>query len=335
MKEKIVSALKFSVFLAIGILLLWLVYRDVPMSEIMKTLRDFDYFWVFVSFIVSILSHVSRAMRWKILLKTMNYNPRLSNTFFAVMVMYLSNLAFPRMGEVTRCAIMKKYENVSLSKAFGTVFLERMVDLFLLLVLLLIVVITQFSVVKDFVNNNPSVYEKFLKLWSYKYIFLAVAIAGLGSLVALFMLRHKFSKFSVYSKVSEVVKSFREGVFTIINMKEKWSFFFHSVFIYAMYFLMIYTCFQGFDHTDNLSVMAGITVFVISSLGMVAPVNGGIGAWHFMAREALFVYGVTRVHGAAFALIAHSAMTLTLVVAGFISLIMLPIVNRKPKQVTA
>lgn len=331
MKEKFLNILKFTVFLLIGLVLFWLVYKDVPMAEIKETLREFDYFWIWLSLFLGVLSHVSRAMRWKILLKTMGYNPRLINTFFAVMVMYLSNLAIPRMGEVSRCAIIKKYEKISLSKAFGTVFLERMVDFVILLLLLLFVIVTQFPVVSDFVNNNPSVNEKFLVIWGYRYVLLALIFAALSGVVALFLLRKRFSRLSIYARAEEIIKSFYEGVTTIINMKEKGAFFFHSIFIYSMYFLMIYVCFPGYEYTQNMSVMAGMTVFVMASFGMVAPVNGGIGAWHFMAREALFVFGVKRLHGAAFALVVHSSMTLMLVVLGFVSLILLPIVNnRKP-----
>ncbi len=330
MKQKIVNILKFILFLSIGLILLWLVYRDIPKEQIIKSLKDFDYFWVWTALIASISSHISRAMRWRLLILPLGYKPRMYNTFFAVMIMYLINLTIPRMGEVSRCGLMKKYENIPFSKLLGTVLIERMVDTILLVFLFFVVVVTQFDTVLNFVNNNPEIEANFNKLLNLKTIAVAIFAIGLVVGIIYFAIRNKIKSTTLYKKTIEKIKGFKEGFITIKNMENKWAFIAHSLFIYVMYFAMIYLCFFGYEATKNLSPMAGLSVFVLASFGMVAPVSGGFGAWHFMAIETLFIFGVPREpEGAAFAFVTHGAMTLMLIVGGFISLILIPVFNKK------
>lgn len=327
MNEKIKNTIKIILFFAIGIILLWLVYKDEDPKELLKALRDANYWWIVFALFTSLLSHWSRAVRWNIMINAMGYKPRLANSFMSIMVMYLTNLAIPRSGEFTRCGIIKQYEKIPFTKLLGTVFIERIIDLIVLVLLLAFVLITQFTHIIDFFHENISS-SLMDKLLAPKTLII-LGSAFLLSLTALIVMRQKFKHSVIYKKISDFLKNFLEGVITIKNMDKKWWFIFHSIFIYIMYYLMIYLCFYAFDYTAHLGPVIGLTVFVLASLGMVAPSPGGIGTWHFMAIGTLFIYKVPELEAKAFAIATHGAQTLFLMIAGFICLTMLPIFNKK------
>lgn len=335
MKEKLINVLKFLLFLSLGLFLFWLAYRDMSWQEIVDSTKDAQFFWLGVSVFFGVLSHLSRAARWNLLIEPLGYRPRFLNTFFAVMVMYLANLAIPRLGEVTRCGIMKRYENVPFTKLLGTVFLERIVDFVMLLLLLVFVIVTQFPVVLEFINNNPEIASKFEWIFNSQLTLVILACMGLAAVLAFIFLRKYVRHLGAYQKVKKLTVSFIDGFKTILQMKRKLTFFAHSVFIYLMYFGMIYVAFFAFDFTSHLGIMSGLAVFTISSFGMVAPVQGGIGAWHFMAYKTLLIFGVPEdPEGKTFAFVAHATMTILLIVLGFISLVALPLYNRNKTTAT-
>ncbi|MBN1252924.1 MAG: flippase-like domain-containing protein [Bacteroidales bacterium] len=333
MKENIYTIIKFVFFLSIGILIFWWVYKDQNVGGIVDALKEANYFWIGVSLFLSILSHFSRAVRWQLLIESLGHKVRIINVFFAVLVMYISNMAIPRSGEITRCSIIKKYEKVSLSKLLGTVVIERTFDFIMLFILLIVVLLTQYNVVLEFIHNNPGVEQKVSSILQIKYLIVFLIIIAI-TLASAYFFRKKFKKSLIYIKISELAKNFISGIDTVRKMDKKWSFIFHSVFIWVMYFSMIYVTFWSFKFTEHLSLLSGLTVFVMASFGMVAPSPGGIGTWHFMTIETLAIYGIAKIPDAnAFALAAHGAMNLFLLIVGVIALILLPVVNNKSTKV--
>jgi len=326
LKQNILKTLKFLSFFLLGIFIFWMVYKDQDFNRIKSILtNDVNYFWIVASLFLGLLSHVSRTIRWNLLIEPLGRKPRILNTFLAVMVGYLMNLALPRMGEISRCGVIARYEKISFTKLVGTVVTERLIDVLMLLILLVIVVLTQFGQVLEFLNNNPEVNEKLQKVF-----FSPILIGGLVFFLAvLWISRHKIRESSLTKKVMGFVGQFVEGFRSIGKMKKKGSFIFHSVFIWVMYYLMMYLIFFSFGFTSHLGPLAGLTVFVLGSFGMVAPVQGGIGAWHFMVIEGLALYGVDKADGKVFALLAHGTSTLMLIVLGLIGVIALPFVNER------
>lgn len=328
MKKKFLFAIRIILFFTIGLLLFWLVYKDQPLEEIVAALKKADYFWIGLSLFLSLLSHISRAIRWNLLIEPLGYYPRLHNSFFAVMTMYISNMAIPRSGEIARCSVLKRYEKVPVSQSFGTVVTERIFDMIMLGFLFLIVLFTQMKKVLEFVQNNPDVKNNVQTLFTIQHLIVFIIVL-VFFVVLLFLFRSKFAENKIFRKIKELFISFTSGLLTVWRMKKKWQFIFHSIFIWIMYFLMIYVVFQSFEFTKHLGIMTGLTVFVMSSLGMVAPSPGGIGTWHFMAIETLILYGIQKYPDAnAFAFAAHGAMTLFILILGLISIVLLPIVNK-------
>ncbi len=308
---------------------MWLAYREQNIDSITNALKAADYTWIIFSLFLAILSHISRAIRWNLLIRPMGYKPKNSNAFMAVLVMYLSNIAIPRSGEVTRCGIMSRYEKIPFTKLLGTVFVERVFDFIILFIFLLIVLLTQFTVVLDLIKNNPAIYDRLIYIYNSKLL-----IIGFLSLLILFVFliyyfRKRIKSSFVYKKIEGILKDFIVGIIAIKDLKEKWAFIGHTIFIWLAYFFMIYISFWSFEFSANLSVLTGLTVFVMASFGMVAPSPGGIGTWHFMVIETMAVYGIAKEPDAsAFALAVHGSMTLFMIVIGFVSMVLLPILNK-------
>ena len=326
MKQNTLKVLKFISFFLLGIFLFWWVYKDQDISRIKSILtNEVNYFWIFVSIIIGLLSHISRTIRWNLMIEPLGHKPRTLNTFLAVMIGYLMNLALPRMGEISRCGVLARYEKIPFTKLVGTVVLERLIDVLMLLLLLVVVAITQFGQVLAFLNNNPEVQEKLGKILHSPV--LPVSLALLFALI--WFSRHKIKASGAAKKVVSLFNQFAEGFQSIKDIKNKGAFIFHSFFIWALYYLMLYCVFFAFNFTSHLSPLAGLTVFVLGSFGMVAPVQGGIGAWHFMVIEGLALYGIDKADGKVFALLAHGSTTLMLIVFGLVSLLVLPFINER------
>lgn len=329
MKSGIIKTLKFATFFLLGILIFWMVYKDQDIDHIKSILSDHvNYIWIVVSLFLGLLSHISRTIRWNLMIEPLGRKPKMLNTFLAVMVGYLMNLALPRMGEISRCGVLARYEKISFTKLIGTVVVERLIDVLMLLILLLVVVLTQFGQVLEFLNNNPEVNQKL-----HKVMYSPVLIGSFCLVILIVWIsRRKIKESSLMKKLKGFIAQFSEGVQSIRSMKNKGTFIFHSVFIWVLYFLMLYCVFFAFGFTSHLTPLAGLTVFVFGSFGMVAPVQGGIGAWHFMIIEALALYGVDRGDGKVFALLAHGSTTVMLIVLGLIGLLALPFVNEREEE---
>jgi len=329
LKQNLLKTLKFISFFLLGILLFWWVYKDQDINRIKNILtNEVNYFWIIVSVLLGLLSHLSRTIRWNLMIEPLGHKPKTLNTFLAVMIGYLMNLALPRMGEISRCGVLARYEKISFTKLVGTVVLERLIDVLMLLILLVVVVITQFGQVMEFMSNNPEVKEKLGKFLHSPILPVALVIL----LLTVWLSRNKIRASGVTKKLIGLFNQFSEGFRSIRNIKNKSAFVFHSVFIWVLYYLMLYCVFFSFEFTSHLTPWAGLTVFVFGSFGMAAPVQGGIGAWHFMVIEGLALYGIDKADGQVFALLAHGSTTVMLIVFGLISLLVLPFVNERAEE---
>lgn len=330
MKETIKKTIKITLFILIGLLLFWLVYKNQDIETIKSALKKANYWWLLLSIFLGILSHISRAVRWRLLIEPLGYKPRRLTLFYSVMIMYLTNLAIPRSGEIVRCSITNRYEKVPFTSLLGTVITERIIDMIILLLLAVVVAITQFSVVIDFLNNNESAQQTIDKIGQSAGILISILVVGVISLVLLFVFRKKITKTKLYKKFQKLIDDFIAGIKSVAALKNKWEFIAHSLFIWCMYFIMIYVAFMAFDFTKDFGLMVGLTAFVMASFGMVFPSPGGIGSWHFMVIETLFIYGLNKTDGSAFAFGTHESQLAMLIVVGFISLIAISLI--KPKN---
>jgi glycosyltransferase 2 family protein len=336
MVKKILNILKYLVFLGIGVLVFWWVYKDEPLDKYKTAFSDLNYFWIAVSLMFSILAQLSRAMRWNMLIRPLGYKPRLYNSYLSVLMLYFVNLLLPRAGEVFRCTILSKYEKIPFTKLAGTVFVERMADLIMLLILAVVILLSQSSVFIAFFDTHPEVRQNFVNLFSARNIILGLALILLLVIGFLtfkyFFKKNKTAKGTTLLKKMRLMKqNFISGIQSISKLENKWLFIGHTVFIYVMWLFMLYVIFLAYEPTRHVSLQTGMITFLMGGLAMLAPVQGGIGPWHFMVYETLFIYGIDKADGKVFALIAHASTNLVYLVFGLIALLIIPILN-KPKS---
>ena len=351
MKSFIINFLKFSLFLGVGLLILYFVYSNQnaayqaecelngvaseDCSLIQKVISDFksvNYFWIILVLVSFTISNVSRAIRWNMLIRPLGYQPRFINSFFATVIGYFANLGFPRMGEVLRPATMAQYEKIPLEKLIGTVVVDRIIDVISILIVSGLAFLLAFDTIWNFLNDYADFEGKFGGLWNLALI----GVGGLAGLVAMFILfRRRLMATKLYTKIVELAKGFWQGLQTVRQLDKPWLFLFHSVNIWFMYFLMTYLCFFAFEPTAQLAPIAGLVVFVLGGWGVVIPSPGGMGTYHFLAQTGLSMYGVSGDDGFSWANIAFFSINLGCnVIIGLIALIALPIVNRtyQPKS---
>lgn len=324
MKTKWIKSLRFLMFFGVGVGILWWLYRDQDWNQLLNAIKkDVHFGWIFLSLLIGLLSHVSRTVRWQMLVEPMGKRPAFINTFLAVMIGYLANLAIPRMGEVSRCAVLSRHEKISFTGLVGTVVAERMLDVVSLLLSLLLVVIFQFGMISAFVTNTMDL-SRFKQSFATPTPYVIFFFIG----ASIWLFRRKLKTSKIFYKVQGLWTRFKEGFMSFRKVKHPGWFIFHSVTIFLFYFLMMYVCFFAFPYTSQLTPLAGLSVFVFGTLGMVAPVQGGIGPWHFMVITALKSYGIPAPEAGIFALIVHGALNAMIVIAGFLSIIALPFLNK-------
>ncbi|WP_440134849.1 lysylphosphatidylglycerol synthase transmembrane domain-containing protein [Chitinophaga sancti] len=333
MPKSLRTIINFSIFLAIGLGLIWLVTHNLTAQEkedIISSFRRANYWLIIPVIFVGIASHWYRAVRWKLLMEPLGYHPSTLNTFFAVMVGYLANLAIPRLGEVTRCGLVARYENIPAEKLVGTMIAERAVDMLVLMLLMLITVVLQLDIVGIFFTRN--IWEPLqAKAGGNRTWILA------GILIALVVLAYIAFRLIARSKIGDKVKAiFRgvwEGVLSIGKMQKKGWFIFYSLFIWVLYFTMMYLGFLCMDETRSLGIGAALSVLCFGSIGMIAT-QGGIGAYQILVQQTLILYGIHATTGYAFGWIVWLAQTLMVIVIGFASLVALPVYNKGKQQAT-
>lgn len=321
MKKRIFSIIQYLFFLLIGITLLWLVFRKIDIHEVALEIRAAHYVWLLVSIILGIFSHIARAIRWNILIRSMGYKADTSTTFFSVMVGYLANMAFPRLGEVTRCGVLSKKKNIPFNSLFGTVISERVFDMIVLALIILSVIFLQLGLLKAFVDKY--ILSSLTGMANRENLYLLLIIIFIIIILPLILFRIFFSRIrqmKVYTKASDFIRGLLNGVRTIMRMKEKWQFLGLTAVIWILYTLMTFSAFFALDATSHLNFFDGITVMALGSLGIVAPVPGGIGAYQFIVKAILTeIYFIQSEPAVSFSIVLWAAQSLMIVGMGIIS----------------
>jgi len=326
--KKVFNIIKYLFFLGVGIALFYYVYRGLGVETIASKMKEISWGWIWLSFVFAILSHLSRAIRWNMLIRPLGYNPGVVNTFFSIIIMYFTNLIIPRGGELARCTILSKYDKIPFTKLAGTVFIERATDTLFLLILVLITILSQIVVFRQFVANNQAFGQKLGILLS-PWLWIILIITSFLFIYILWKNRERLKRIKALSKTIDLIRNFIEGIKSISKLEHPWRYVGHSVFIYVMYFLMMYVVFFSYGPTIHMTIIAGLTAFIMGGLAMLAPVQGGIGAWHFMVLETLSLYGLDKTDGKIFALISHTSMNLMILIVGALCFAALPLLNRK------
>jgi len=301
----------------LGVFLIWYFLSELSDSDkktIINSFKTANYRWVFLSLFFGILSHLSRAYRWKFMLEPLGYKPKFINLIFTVLIAYLVNLIIPRAGEVARATAIKKYEKIPFDKALGTIVAERIADV----IMLLIIIGIAFFIQAEFLLNSG--------LFNPKQTILSLLLLGVLGIIGLVILKKSNHPFA--QKIKTFLNGLLEGVKSILKMKSKWAFIFHTFFIWLMYVLMFYSVTFALPETTNLPFGAIIIGFVVGGLSM-AITNGGLGVYPVFVATALVLYGVDENPAKAFGWIMWTAQTLMVLLFGGLSFLLLPIINKE------
>lgn len=304
------------------------------MGEVWIDILNAQYSWLFLSLIVALISHLFRALRWNLLINSMGYKTRLSTTFFAVMVGYMANTAVPRMGEFMRCGILSKKEKVPFNALFGTVISERLFDLVILLSIIVLVIFFQFDLLQGLLSQlfGNVTDSGSLNINAIVLVTLSVTVFFGGLIFFIYKNHDYFSKYGLYQKLTGFLAGLMEGIQTIVKLKEKGLFIVYTFFIWLAYAGMVYLPLFMFPETSQLNFIDALTIMSIGSLGIVAPVPGGIGAYHFIVKAILFeLYKINGATAGSFAAITHAGQTFINVVVGAIGYFYLTMMAKKQK----
>lgn len=333
MNPLVKQILQYLIMLGLGIFLMWLVFRDLNFDLIVTGFQEANYWWISAALIVSLVAHYSRAVRWKLLMEPLGYSPSNFHTFLAVMTGYFANSLLPRAGEVSRCYVLKRTDNIPFNIAFGSVVAERVIDVICLLIMTALAFFIEFDHIKDFfyqlVMDKVSGTEASMQKL---YVVLGIiAAAGALILFLLYKFREALLSISIIAKVYQFILGLLDGMTSVWKLKRKWEFLFHTFLIWFCYYFMMYVIFFALPSTAGLSLGAALVVMVVGGFGMSAPVTAGMGAYHFMVAAALQLYGVALEQGKVFAIISHSSQTISLIIFGGICALLS--FSLKPKAV--
>lgn len=293
-KQRWKDLLRMVIFLGIGFFFIWwflLKLDEEEKSAIWQSMKDADYLWVALAMACSLLSHLVRALRWRLLYKPLNLNPSLNHTFGSVVVAYLGNLAFPRAGEVMRCATLRTSEGIPVEKSLGTVVTERIIDLLAFAAIVLLGMVVMLGKAKDWLYDTLS--EKFSTLPSMTLIIIVLVALAVAAFVFYKLFWKKLLHIGIFAKINDLVVGMIDGVKSILHMGAKNTVLFvvYSVMIYSLYILGGLIIFHAFGETSWLGLRAAFVVYLFGSVGMTFS-QGGIGVY-----PALVMMGLTDIYG--------------------------------------
>lgn len=297
-----------------GGFLVWYSISNISIDVLIEYFKEANYSWIVLGLFFGILSHLSRAYRWKFMLEPLGFKPKFTNNVLAVLVGYLVNLALPRAGEVSRALVLTNYEDVPFEKGFGTIVAERIADLIMMLSIMLITLFVQF----DFI------YELLTKNFNPTKIITGLVVVILGFYILTSVVKKAKSGFLL--KIKTFVSGLGEGVTSIFKMKKKWAFIFHTVFIWVMYVCMFWATIPAIE---GLEVpLGGILIGFIAGGFSIAATNGGIGLYPIAVAGALALFDIPAEPATAFGWIMWTAQTAMIIVFGGLAFLFLPIYNK-------
>ena len=325
MKKIVQNTIKFIIPLLIGVGIILYLYKGVKLEEIKAVLESgVKWRWIILSLLLIIISHILRAVRWKYQLKSLNVKPSLNTLVNSVFGNYGVNLIFPRLGEIWRCNFMSKRTNQPFSVIFGTLVSERLLDFICIILITGVTILLQYDFFISFFKSHHTIADKFEILIKSPWLYIALAIF----IAAICLLRKKIMSLKIAQKVKEIVIKFFSGIKTIMLMKDKWKYIFLTVLIWTLYFFNFYVCLFAFDFTREIDVIGGLTLFVMGSLAIIVPVQGGIGPWHFMIISTLLLFGIGQTEASTFALVVHAFQQAILIILGLYTIIAINLTNK-------
>ncbi len=324
MKKGLKQTIQATVFLALAALLLWLSFKGIDLTELGAVLREAQYWWLLPAIIFSVMSFFIRARRWNLLIEPLGYKPGLINAFHAVVAGYFANMIFPRLGEVSKCAALGKKENIPFDRLVGTMLVERTIDVLTVLAILGLTLLAGSTTTGSFLTENvfaPAEEKLSSSFGSATLISVIVLLLAVTGVVMFFMLRRRLSAYPLISRIYSFSDGLLAGLKSIGKLRRKGEFILLTVLLWISYFFMSYFPLLCLDSTAGLGVGATMFILVIGSFGMAAPVQSGLGAYHWIVSRGLLVaYGIPLEDGLAYATLEHQSQMILIAIMGAFSI---------------
>jgi uncharacterized protein (TIRG00374 family) len=317
LKTPVSKLLKIILPLFLGVFLVWYSLSKTPLDELINHFKKANYAWIALAIFCGILSHLSRAYRWRYMLEPMGFKPKYPNSIMAVFVAYLANLGIPRSGEALRALTLTNYEGIPFEKGFGTIVAERVADLIVMMFVITITLFIQFDFIWDLLMTK-------FNLTKIMLLLAVMLVAGIGLIIFI-----KRAKKGIALKIKDFILGIYEGATSILKMKSKWGFIFHTLFIWAMYLLMFYLTMLSVEELQGQVPVGAILIAFIAGSFSIAATNGGIGLYPIAVAGAFSLFNIARLPSEAFGWIMWASQTLMIIVLGGLSFLYLPIFNSK------
>ncbi len=316
--------LKTSLSLVLGIVIIWLLYRNTNINELWTIAKSGNINFILLSLLFGLLGNLFRGLRWELLINSLGYKPKRSSIVYAVLGNYAVNFLLPRAGDVWRCAVVSRYDKIPFSKSVETYLIDKGLDLLASIIVLLVSIALSGDFFVSYLHRNPefagNIENIFSSIWLY------IGITALALLVIFII---KFQKQNIFvKKIANFFKTIKHDLSLIRKMKEKKLLIFYTILVWLSFYLYFYICFYAFDFTKPLGAIVGLTVFAMSNIGIAVPVQGGIGAWHFMVISSLVAFGIAYEQASAFAGVVFIIQSVWIILLGVFSMIALPYVKR-------
>ena len=311
--------------LLLGAFILVWVYRDFNFQRVGEVLTGgMDYGWIAVSLVFGVFANLFRGWRWKLALEPLGEYPRTSHCVYAIFISYASNLVIPRVGEVTRCGVLSKYDGVSFSKSLGTVVSERMIDTLCVGLITGLVLLSQMSVFATFFAETGTNVGRYAEVLTSGHFYLIILCALAILVLGFFLIRN----IALFAKLKGILQNVWQGVVALKDIKHIPLYIIYTVGIWVCYFLEFYLAFYAFGFSAHLGVSAGLVMFVVGTLAVIVPTPNGAGPWHFAVMTMMMLYGVGKEDAGIFALLVHGIQTFLLILLGIYGLSALPFTNK-------
>jgi glycosyltransferase 2 family protein len=338
MSSKLKQFLQYGLSFVLGLVILYYVFRNEDIDQIWQDIRNAHYGWIGLTYVISMAAHYIRAYRWNLLIKQTGQTVSTGEAYLALLAGYGANLVLPRMGELTRCVLLKKRQGVSFDTTLGTVVAERLFDFICLLFIMLATVVWQhellFNFIKTLLSGMLSKQENLMR-----FLYLAMLCSGLG-IGLIFLLRKKLlalyhrSQAGFMLKIRSFIRGLAEGIYSIYRMPDKISFLTSTFLIWLCYFFMAYLIFFALPATSLLTMGAGMSILVMGAFGIAAPVQGGIGAYHWIVSQTLLLYGISESDGKTYATLAHASQMILTILFSLVSYGIIILTAPKPDDRT-
>jgi len=318
--KKLITA---TTFFIIGVGLFWYVYQDINIQSIKDALKELNYSWILLSLILGLLSTLVRALRWKILIESIGYKPKTINLFLSIQVLYFINLVIPRGGELARCGMIAKYEKIPFAKLLGTVFIERLSDFIAFIIIFIGVFFLQLPLIKEIF----SILKISLSSFKSKILIFGLIVILLMLLYWIFKKIDLLNKFQ--NKINKTKEEITDGIKSVMMIENKWTYIFLTFLIFFLWLMMLYIVFFAYPPTYNMPLSAAVFTYTIGTFAFLLPIQAGIGVWHFLVSECLYLFGLNKEAGKMFALVAHTFTNLIYLLFGTLGFIIIPLINNK------